>query len=357
MRTAPGGECRLTAAVATLACLVAAAALAQPVATSSGAIDHVIEGTVRDETGGLPGAEVRLVELGRVTWTDAHGRFRFVSVPAGRITLGVHLQGFGSAHRSLSVPLDAALELRLDPDLRFAEEVSVTAAPWALKPLESAQQVAQVESVEVRRERVASVGEALARAPGVAFIPTGNALGTPVIRGISENRVRVLNDGVALNHQQFSWRHSPNVEPGFAERIELVRGPASVLYGPDAMGGVINLVHAPLPSAAGGGPTLHGELSPGISTNASEWAGQGRLEGAFGGFGWRADAVHREGGDITTPQGTLDNTDFEQTNATVMAEARGPVKAGVVLPVVPAGADAAPRAAIAGLRNGQRRLS
>jgi outer membrane receptor protein involved in Fe transport len=295
---------------------VAGAALQAP--TGIGQTVHVIEGRVSDRTGALPGADVRLVELSRVTTTDAEGRFRFAGVPAGGVTVGVHLDGFGSVHVTVVVPLVSPLDVQLDPDLRYAEEIIVSAAPWALQPLETAQQTDQIAASEIRRERIASLGDALAKVSGVTYIPTGNALGTPVIRGISENRIRVLHDGIALNHQQFSWRHAPNVEPGFAERIELIRGPSSVLYGPEAMGGVINLIHAPLPLANDGGHTIHGEVSPGFSSNADEWAGQGRLEGAFGRFGWRADAVHRAAGDISTPGGSLENTDFAQTNATIM---------------------------------------
>lgn len=314
---------------ATFLCITApAAAGAQgPPATRTG---HLVAGTVTDNVGPIPGADVRLVELGRAMQTDAQGRFSFSGVPPGRVTVGVHLQGFSGLHRAVVVPLDRDLVLRLDPDLRFAEEVVVSAAPWALLPLETAQQTDQVRADDVRRDRVASVGEALAKVPGVTFIPTGNALGTPVIRGISENRIRVLNDGVALNHQQFSWRHSPNVEPGFAERVELVRGPASILHGPDAMGGVINLVAAPLPFAADGHRVIRGEFSPGYSTNAGEWAAQGRLEGALGGFGWRANAVRRASDDMTTPRGPLTNTDFAQTNANLTAgytTGRGSVRA------------------------------
>lgn len=306
----------VAAIVFLLACSLQTARAQELPPRSSG---HAVAGTVADSTGVLPGAEVRLVELGRATHTDERGAFRFTAVPAGRVTIGVHLQGFGSLHQAVMVPLTEDLALRLDPDLRFDQEVIVSAAPWALLPLETVQQTDQVAAEDVRRDRVASVGEALAKVPGVAFIPTGNSLGTPVIRGVSENRVRVLNDGVALNHQQFSWRHSPNVEPGFAERIELVRGPASIFYGPDAMGGIINLVPAPLPFATNGQAVLHGEITPGYSGNADEWAAQARLEGARGGFGWRADVVQREAGDITTPQGSLDNTDFEQTNANLTA--------------------------------------
>ena len=88
-------------------------------------------------------------------------------------------------------------------------------------------------------------GVILARALGRFHEPTGEGLGTPVIRGLSENRIRVLSDGVPLNHQQWSWRHSPNVETSLARSVEIVRGPASVLYGPDARchGGVALVYH------------------------------------------------------------------------------------------------------------------
>jgi hypothetical protein len=280
---------------------------------------YVVSGLVRDNVGALPGAEVRLVELNRKTWTDARGHFRLEAVPAGRVTIAVRLPGFASLRFTVAVPLVSEPDLLMEADLRFREDVVVSAAPWVLTPLETAQQTDVVKAADVQRARVASIGEALARLPGVTYIPTGNALGTPVIRGLSEHRIRILNDGIGLNHQQFSWRHSPNVEPGFAERLELVRGPASVLYGPDAMGGVINLVHAPLPHAAEGHRIVRGALTPGFSDNADEWSGQVRLEGAFGGFGWRGDLVRRESGDISTPKGPLDNTDSAQTNAMVMA--------------------------------------
>jgi outer membrane receptor protein involved in Fe transport len=145
-------------------------------------------------------------------------------------------------------------------------------------------------------------------------VGSGDALGTPVIRGVSENRIKILNDGVGLNHQQFSFRHSPNLEVAFAEKIEVVKGPLSVLHGPDAMGGVINVISAPLPTAFDGKPALNGNVKTSYESNSSRKSIQAGLQGAVGGFGWRIGVLERKSGDMETPEQVLDNTQFEQTN-------------------------------------------
>ncbi len=285
---------------------------------------HVLEGHVEDAVGRLPGAAVRLVELGRETVTGADGAFSFAALPRGTFTLGVHLPGYASAHRSVSVPADGPVVVRLELDWRVQEEVTVTATPWATRPVETAPTTASVEAEDIRRAGDASLGDALDAIPGVANIPTGDALGTPVIRGISENRIRVLNDGFPVNHQQFSFRHSPNVEPALADRVEVVRGPASVLYGPEAMGGVINVVQAPLPTAHGVAPAVHGQATLGYGGNSNEWSGQALVEGARGGLGWRAGLVRRDARDLRTPDGRLSHTSFSQTNGVVALGYSGP---------------------------------
>jgi iron complex outermembrane receptor protein len=260
-------------------------------------------------------AQVTLVELNRRTTTDENGIFVFADVPRGTFTLGVHAASFSSFHIQLEVPA-IELAVALEPDHHFTEEVTVTAVPWAVSPLETSQSVGQVDQERIKARGNNSIGEALEHVPGVANIGTGDALGAPVIRGISENRIRIMNDGVPVNHQQWSSRHAPNIEPALAERVEVVRGPATVMWGPDAMGGVINVVHPPLPSTAKGKSEFHGEVGLGYFTNAGQGQGQVVLEGAKGGFGWWVGAVRRDAGDSETPQGSLDNTDYQQTNGT-----------------------------------------
>lgn len=278
--------------------------------------ENAFEGRVADRTSGEPlvGAYARLVELQRVAHTDENGSFRFTNLPQGHFTLGIHLHGYSSYHDVIVIPYTGECEVRLSADTRYEEKITVTAAPWATNLLETPQQVDVVDADEAKKEGTASLGDALKKLPGVDSIGTGDALGTPVIRGLSENRIRVLHEGIPLNHQQFSFRHSPNIEPMFAQRLEVVRGPLSVLYGPDAMGGVINVVQAPLPTAHEGQETFHGEVGAGYGSNAGTWSTHAEAEGAAGGFGWRIGAVSRDAGDTETPDETLSGTDYEQLN-------------------------------------------
>ena len=304
---------RFLAAAAFLGLLTAAPALASE---SSG---RDVLGTVVAEDSGtrVSGAVVTIVELDRRMKTGEDGSFRFARVPAGNFTLGVHATSYASVHRELRTPLDGPLTISLPADHHFMEEITVTAMPWVANPLDASQSVDQVDQQQIKREGKASVGEALERVPGVANIGTGDGLGTPVIRGTSENRVRVMNDGAPVNHQQWSFRHSPNIEPVLAERIEVVRGPASVMWGPDALGGVVNIIQAPLPSGHAGESVFHGDIGLSHFDNDSRVQADAVLEGAVGSFGWRVGAVTRNADDAETANGSLPGTDFEQTNSTV----------------------------------------
>lgn len=278
-----------------------------------------LTGKIVDGGTGAPVADavVTLVELNRRTVTDEAGEFRFTRLPRGTFTIGVHAINYSSVHHPVTVPPGEPLTVTLKPDTHFQEEVTVTAMPWTVTPLETSQSVDQVDQKRLKGEGNNSVGGALEHIPGLANIGTGDALGTPVIRGVSENRVRIMSDGVPVNHQQWSSRHSPNIDPAMAERVEVVRGPASVMWGPDAMGGVVNVVHPALPTAPNGQTTIHGDFGAGYFSNNDQGQGRFSLEGARGGFGWRAGLVRRNTGDMETPAGTLDNTDYSQTNGTV----------------------------------------
>jgi len=129
---------------------------------------------------------------------------------------------------------------------RDIERISITASPFKTRVNDSASAIAVLAGDEKARYQSLSLGASLEKMAGVSNVATGGQSGKPVLRGLSGDRIRILLDGVPQDHQQYGVRHPPNLDPVLADRIEVVKGPMSVLYGADAMGGVVNVISRPL---------------------------------------------------------------------------------------------------------------
>jgi len=218
--------------------------------------------------------------------------------------------------------------------------VVVTGAPTPGTPLRQSSQIDVLEAPEKAEVEGASLGETLDRLAGVSNIGTGNNVGKPVIRGLSGLRVRVLADGIGLDHQQYGVRHPPNIDPFLSERIEVVRGAQSVLYGSDALGGVVNVLPYDLPY----GESLGGDTMLRYASNNGQFDSGLRLGGGSENWALQGALVRRDAGNIEVPDvptffppppddpakrsapaysGELDFTDFEQLNGTLAAGYRG----------------------------------
>ena len=179
--------------------------------------------------------------------------------------------------------------------------VQVTATFAATRVLDAPQPVAVIGGAELRRAQGAAVGDALEQLPGIRSLSMTTGIGKPVIRGLTHNRIVTLDNGQRSETQQWGHDHSPNVETANAEQIEVIKGPASVLYGSDAMGGVINIVAPALPSARDETPSPQATTAPAISRPG--------MSGARGGGGARVAATGRLTGDMRAPRGILRNTE------------------------------------------------
>lgn len=210
------------------------------------------------------------------------------------------------------------------------DTITVTGTARKARPFNAPADVDVVEGREKTKHQTASLGQTLDALPGISNIATGSQTGKPVIRGLSGNRVRVMQNGIGVYHQQYGVRHAPNIEPFLAERVEVVRGASSILYGSDAIGGAVNVIAKPVPFASPGETELGGALTGGYSTNNNERMGGLRLNAANDQFGFTGAFLGRDGGNITTPNvstfpesgregapnfsGELDHTDYEQRN-------------------------------------------
>jgi iron complex outermembrane receptor protein len=282
-------------------------------------------GRVTDRDGKpLYQARVSVIEANRTATTDLEGHYSVPDLPSG--TYGVSFSAIGYAPQVVRVTLadeDVTLDVSLKPSLVELPDLQVTAAPGATTALTSPQPVSVLGGSDLASSRSATLGETVSALPGVRSFSTGSGIGKPVIRGLSSNRVLVLADGERVESQQWGDEHGPQIEAGEADRIEVIRGPASVLYGSDALGGVINVVTAPLPDAQGRDAFVGGRTVVSYGTNNEQPDGTVAAEGASGGLGFRGSFTGRTGSDVRTPAGPLLNSGLWTVNGSGAVGYRG----------------------------------
>ena len=274
-----------------------------------------VTGHVVDAAGhAVPQAIIEIAELERRVTAGPDGAFHFQLAP-GHYTLSVHRQGFAPAARAISVGNTAAsVEIVLTPSALQLEPLTVTATRQPLASENSPLPVSELAGDQLRRAQGVSLAHVVEALPGVRTISTGAQIGKPVIRGFSGPRVLMLENGSRLEDYSWSDEDGPSVETAFVRRIELIRGPASVLYGSDALGGVVNVIPDALPDAGGGPGFMRTGFMLSAATNNIEVGAGARVEGARGNFGWRVNAIGRGSGNLHTPAGELDNTGFGAFN-------------------------------------------
>lgn len=227
---------------------------------------------------------------------------------------------------------DGSLDITLDASGLEAPELVVTGTPTARDPLTTTQQIDAIGPEELSVNRTAALGDVIQESvPGAASVQTGAQAGKPVLRGLTGNRVKLLVDGIGQEYYQYGVRHFPNTSLVETQRIEIVRGPASIQYGSDALGGAINLISQTLPEEGLGG-TVGGQYFANNDERAVTLGLRGGTSVGEGTtLGVRAGLERRVAGEFTTPEaptffetgqggrfgdpkytGTIPFTDFEQ---------------------------------------------
>lgn len=188
------------------------------------------------------------------------------------------------------------------------KEVVVTAVPLG----QSADQLVTPASVlagsELDDARGGTIGQTVAGVPGVQTAAFGAGAGRPVIRGLDGSRVAVLADGLgSADVSNVSQDHAVAVEPFLADQIEILKGPATLLYGSGAIGGVVNLVDGRIPQSAPANG-FSGRTQIGYDSVSDGSTGMFRVDTGGDGFALHADGLYRHADDYEIPGRTLDNS-------------------------------------------------
>ena len=284
------------------------------VAASAQVVEHEdeIEGVVRDAETGRPlaGADVSVVGSGTSAATHGDGTFHLTGIATGDYTLRVDRLGYRGAAVDVAVGNRSAMVvIELVPSPIGLPGMVVTGAISERGAAEALRPVSVLTGDELQREMEATVAATLASMPGLAVASMGPAVSQPVIRGLTGDRVLVLEDGTATGDASNSGSdHTTAIDPSSAGRIELVRGPGALLYGGNALGGVVNVIRDEIPSSVPhhltGAATLQSQtVADALAASATAFFA------ATDKVPVRVEVAARTSGDLKTPAGTLVNTD------------------------------------------------
>jgi iron complex outermembrane recepter protein len=265
----------------------------------------------------LPLVNVQLENLGLGAATDGSGHFEILHLPLGKHTLHVSRLGYRSQHVDfeLSDRHVQILDLRLWPEAVHLRDLSVQAeGPQTLH-----EPILELNQSELQRQMGTTVAEVLEEEAGISRRSMGPAPARPVLRGLSGDRLLMLEDGHGTGDLSGSSAdHAVAIEPATSQRIELLRGPSALRYSSAAMGGVVNVERALIPtqdrervsgqlSSFLGGASLARQVALGLQGPLSLFQG----DQASPRLQWHTDASFREGSNLRTPQGELINTGLQ----------------------------------------------
>lgn len=273
----------------------------------------VLSGRVADEKGKpLAGASVFLHDVKAGAIADANGNYSIAPVNRGSYLVEVTYQGYASQIVPVTLNGNMTKDFTLNPTAVEQEAVTVTGVSSATRLRNSPQPVSLIKRTEILQNASTNLINSLVRKGGVSVVTTGPAVSKPVIRGLGYNRVVTINDGVRQEGQQWGDEHGIEIDEYSVQRAEVLKGPASLMYGSDAIAGVINFI-TNQPVSVG---TIKGNLLASYTDNNNMLGFNGNIAGhLLNGFNWNVYGSSRSAADYSNKyDGRVLNSRFEEKN-------------------------------------------
>lgn len=277
-----------------------------------------IKGTVTDKTDGKPiiGASVNIPDLRRGSITDENGHYTLDNLPKGIYLVQVSYLGYATFNQRVDFTKISTLDIQLESSSLEAGEVVITGVSKATEiKRDPVPMVAVGKTYLDQRSAAGNVIDMIANLPGVSAVTTGPNVSKPFIHGLGYNRVVTLEDGIRQEGQQWGDEHGVEVDQNSIDRVEIIKGPASLSYGSDAIGGVVNLITPP-PVANG---KILGSVQGTYGTNEGLLNGSFRLYGNQNGLVWGTILSAKEAKDYRNQHdGRVYATNFKEKDARFM---------------------------------------
>lgn len=238
----------------------------------------------------IPGATIYFPELKRGAASDITGAYTIENLPKIKVTVQVGYLGYKTIVAKIDLATQTTMNFVLEQSIAEMSEVVITGSSRASEVKRSPLSIATLDRRELEENLSTNIIEAITNLPGISAVTTGPNVSKPFIHGLGYNRVLTLYDGVRQEGQQWGDEHGVEVDENSVDRIEVVKGPASLTYGSDALAGVVNLLPAH-PVAAG---AVQGQVATTYQTNNGMYEATALLAGNSGGLIWGGVATFKQ---------------------------------------------------------------
>lgn len=277
-----------------------------------------LTGTITDKADGkpIPGATVSIPDLRIGTVSDVNGKFTLGQLPKGVYLVQVSFVGYATSNQRVDLAKTTKLDVVLQASAIEASEVVITGVSKATEIKRDPVPMAAISKTYIDQHSASTnVIDEIANLPGISAVTTGPNVSKPFIHGLGYNRVVTLQDGIRQEGQQWGDEHGIEVDQNSIDRVEVIKGPASLSYGSDALGGVVNLL-SPTPVPQG---KILGSFTGNYGTNNGLLSSSFRLQGNNNGLVWGTIVSAKEAKDYQNQHdGRVYGTGFQEKDARIM---------------------------------------
>ncbi len=267
--------------------------------------------TDKDTKEPLLGASISLPDFKRNAVADNNGNYKIDNLPAGKFLLAVKFLGYTSQAFKVEINGETKLDFEMEHSVTEFNAIVVTGVSAATERYSNPVPSRVVSKENLNENSSTNIIDAIAKEPGVSQITTGAGISKPVIRGLGFNRTLVLHNGIRQEGQQWGDEHGVEIDEFSVDRIEIIKGPGSLMYGSDAMAGVINLL-SPYPPEEG---KIIGNILTNYQTNNNLFGWSAMNAGNLRGVHWLARASQKKAGNYSNKyDGKVFNSGFEELN-------------------------------------------
>ncbi|MDE3213969.1 MAG: TonB-dependent receptor, partial [Bacteroidota bacterium] len=257
----------------------------------------------------LAGASIFIPDLGLGTTSDTSGHFRLKDIPVGTYLVQVGYVGYKDFSQKMQLTRNAVLNVSMEISITEENEIVVTGTSKATTIRRSPIPIVAIDKQYLQQNLSTNIIDAIAKVPGISAVTTGPNVSKPFIRGLGYNRILTLFDGIRQEGQQWGDEHGIEVDQNTVDKVEVVKGPASLIYGSDAVAGVVNLLPAKPPHE---GKTI-GNISTEYQSNNGLFAGSAMAAGNKNNITWMGRASIKEATNYRNKiDGRVYNTGFQE---------------------------------------------